>query len=375
MSRFGASSQRLGVGSFGAAFDWLGVQRAWTRTRGSPDVVIAIVDEGVQADHPLLGPNIKKDFAHLPVSADSREIAGTHAAGVVAGRRSEVEDFSGVAPNARLLPVRYTTETGTQALDLAHAIEYAVEMGACIINLAHSADLAATGVLRAVQYAATRNALVVCSARVNGADADEPPPNLLRVLAVDQECRPLNEHGAAASADLAAPGFARVPHWKSNGHSVLHGAAIGAPYVSGCAALVKALNPGWGYHEIKEHLLASGTAQPQLAEHCASGHVLNVAHAVLGPLEHVGEPRALEWSSLNDAVLHWKLRYRSALCVNAVALYRPDGDEHWRELATARAGTLRMIVPADSLRRSTGTLRLACRESNFHADDVELAIR
>ena len=95
-------------GRFGAAFEWLGVERAWTRTRGSPDVVIGIVDEGVQVDHPLLGPNIQRDLAHNPASGGSHEIAGTHAAGVAAGRYSEVERFSGVAPEARILPVRFS---------------------------------------------------------------------------------------------------------------------------------------------------------------------------------------------------------------------------------------------------------------------------
>jgi subtilisin family serine protease len=265
---------------------------------------------------------------------------------------------------------------GTQALDLAHALEYAVEMGACIINVAHGVDVSGACAQRAIQYAATRNVLVVCSAgEGDGVTVSEDAaPNIIRVVSVDEEYRPLAEQ-RAATGDLAAPGFARVPHWKGSGHSVVKGPAIAAPYVSGCAALVKTLNPGWGYHEIKEHLLASGTSQSHLAEHCVGGQVLNVANAVLGPIEHAEDARSLTWSSLNDAVLHWKMRYRSALCVNAVALYRPHGDEHWRELAFARAGTLRMTVPAASLRRSSGTLRLGCRESNFHADDLELTIR
>lgn len=361
------------MGSLGAAFDWLGVQRAWARTRGSPDVVIAIVGEGVQIDHPLIGPNIKKDHSHQPESADAQEIPGTHAAGVAAGRHCEVEQFSGVAPGARILPVRFASR-GTHALDLAHAIEYAVEMGACIINIAHRADVSAIGVPRAIQYAATRNVLVICSACDEVTVSEEVAPNILRVVAVDETCLPLPGQPVAA-AHLAAPGFARVPHWKASGHSALNDASVGPAYVSGCAALVKALNPGWGYHEIKEHLLASGTSQSHLAAHCVGGQVLNVANAVLGPIEHADDTRSLTWSSLNDASLHWKMRYRSALCVNAVALYRPHGDEHWRELAYARAGTLRMTVPAASLRRSSGTLRLGCRESNFHADDIELTIR
>src|SRR6188508_2488071 len=110
-------------GRFGAAFEWLGVERAWQKTRGSADVVIGIVDEGVQVDHPLLGPNIQHDLAH------------THAAGVAAGRFSEVEQFSGIAPDARILPVRFSNGVGPQSLDLSHAIEYAVEMGASILNV------------------------------------------------------------------------------------------------------------------------------------------------------------------------------------------------------------------------------------------------
>jgi subtilisin family serine protease len=379
LSLLRASSQKQYVGSLGVAFDWLGVERAWSRTRGSPDVVIAIVDEGVQADHPLLGPNIHRDSVRPAVSADTYEIPGTQAAGVAAGRHSEADEFSGVAPGARLLPVRYTTRPGTLALDLPHAIEYAVEMGAGIVNVSHAADVSAPGVQRAIQYAATRNVLVVCSAGAGGGVTvrEDSAPNIVRVLAVDPECRPLpNYYGqdAGAAAHLAAPGFARVPMWRGTGHSVLLGSGIAAPYVSGCAALVKSLNPGWGYHEIKEHLLVSGTARESLAGHCQNGQLLNVAHAVLGPLEHVDEARVLSWSSLNDATLRWNLRYRSALSVNAVALYRPNGDAHWRELATARAVTQKMTIPAEALRRSSGTLRLACRESNFHADDIQLTI-
>jgi subtilisin family serine protease len=363
-------------GRFGAAFDWLGVERAWIRTRGSAEVVIAIVDEGVQLDHPLLGPNIQRDHSHHAVSADSYEVAGTHAAGVAAGRHSDAESFSGVAPGARILPVRFTHQAGRQAFDLAHAIEYSVEMGASIVNVSHAGDLAVSAVRRAIQYAATRNVLVVCSASDTQAHAvhDEETPNLVSVMAVDDEHRPLADYPDGA-AHLSAPGFARVPHWRASGHSAQEGMALGAPYVSGCAALVKSLNPAWGYHELKEHLVASATPNPALARQCRQGAVLNVAHAVLGPLELEHTGHALTWSSLNDTEVHWKLRYRSALCVHAVALFRPHGDEHWRELAFARAGTQRMVIPAAALRRSVGTLRLACRDSNFHADDVELTIR
>lgn len=361
--------------SLGSAFDWLGVQRAWTRTRGNSDVLVAIVDAGVQTDHPLLSASISATGVKLPPNDQATEIHGTQAAGIVAGRLAQDGSFSGVAPAARILPVRYAAQ-GTDALDLAHAIEYAVEMGACIVHLARDADLGAPGVHRAIEYAATRNALVVCAARSGGDPAapTEDSPNLLRVFAVDAQCLPITGEPDTAAAHLAAPGFARAPKWRDAGHEETQGAGLGAAYVSGCAALIKSQNPGWGYHEIREHLIASGTARQELAAHCKGGSLLNIADAVLGPIEHLDETGALTWSSLNGAELQWRLRYRPAFCVNVVALYRPHGGEHWREIAYARAGTLKMTVPASALRRSCGVLRLACRESNFYAEDRELTI-
>lgn len=364
-------------GRFGAAFEWLGVERAWQRTRGSADVVIAVVDEGVQVDHPLLGPNIQRDLAHNPAAGGSHEIAGTHAAGVAAGRYSEVERFSGVAPDARVLPVRFNNGVGPQALDLAQAIEYAVEMGSCIINVSPIGELAEPFVQRAIQYAAARNVLVVCSAtdaRGPVALADEDRvPNIVNVLSIGEQWNPM-ANCARQSAHLAAPGFARVPQWRGSGYSVLLGNAIGAAYVSGCAALVKTLHPAWGYHEIKEHLLASSTPHPELEGRCQSSAVLNVANAVLGPVELAGDGKPLRWPALNDATIEWKLRYRAALCNNVVALFRPRGDAHWRELASARAGACRMTIPSAALRPSSGTLRLACRESSFSSEEVALTI-
>lgn len=358
-------------GRFGSAFEWLGVERAWTRTRGSAGVLIGIVDQGVQLDHPLLGPNIQPGNANQLHVASEHDISGTHAAGVAAGRSSDVENFSGVAPEARLLPVRYSTGAGQQSLDLAQAIEFAVEMGAHIINVGHGADLETHAVRRAIEYAATRNVLVVCAARSQvDAEEKESPPNLITVASFDEELRPI----AGTVADLAAPGYARVPHWRGTGHTVHTHASIGAPYVSGCAALIKSMNPGWGYHELREHLLVSAMPIPQLDAERPGLRALHVANAVLGPIEIASEARAMQWSSLNDALLSWKLRYRSAYCINAVALYRPHGDEHWRELAYARAATLHMVVPASSLRRSSGTLRIASREANFHSEEVTLTI-
>ena len=362
-------------GRFGAAFDWLGVERAWTRTRGNPTVIIGIIDRGVQVDHPLIQPNIHPNAGHAPGAAGDHEILGTHAAGIAAGRQCDSSSFSGVAPEARILPVRFSSTADTAVLDLAHAIEYAVEMGASIINISHAANLEQPAVRRAMQYAATRNALIVSPATSGLAeDEEDPVPNRLAVLSLNKGFEPLVNHVFDA-AHVAAPGYGRVPDWRASGHTLQEHVTIGPSYVSGCAALLKAQNPAWGYHEIKEHLLASAQAQPLVTSGSEHVRALNIAQAVLGPIELDDDAPTLTWSALSDATVKWKLRYRSPYCVNVTALYRPHGDEHWRELAYARASALTMTIPASALRRSSGVLRIASRESNFHSDEIPLTIR
>ena len=362
---------------YGRAFEWLGVERAWTRTRGDAGTLVAVVETGVQCDHPLLGPGIRRDHSHpAPVSGE-HELPGTQAAGLIAGRTRD--DFAGIAPLTRLVPVRFGAGPGPQHLDLANAIEYAVEAGASIINIAAAADPGSPAVTRAIQYAAARNVLVVGAANhsvaaLRARATDDPLPNQISVLSVDSSLVPHGSHGDSR-ADIAAPGFGRVPQWNGAGHVEIDGAAIGAAYVTGCAALVKAQNPGWGYHELKDHLFASAHANPRLDSRCELGRQLHIGDAVLGPIEIETDGPELEWSALNDAVIRWKLRFRSAYCANAVALYRRHGDEHWRELGFARASAEQLHIPAAVMRRSTGTLRIACRESNFHTDEVPLTIR
>lgn len=360
-------------GRFGAAFEWLGVERAWTRTRGNSSVIIAIVDHGIETDHPLIGPNIHQ-VPGPAAPASNAETHGTHAAGIAAGRCSDAANFSGVAPEARILPIRFANGAGT-ALDLAHAIEYAAELGAAIINVSHAADLEQPAVRRAMQYAAARNALIVSpatSGRMH--EIDDPVPNRISVLSVNEQCEPLVNHVPEA-AHLAAPGFGRVPESRASGYTLKEHVTLGPSYVSGCAALLKAQNPAWGYHEIKEHLLASAVSDSRLASRNEHLRALNVAQAVVGPIELTQDPPKLSWSALSDATLTWKLRYRSPYCVNVAALYRPHGDEHWRELAYGRASTMSMSIPASALRRSSGVLRIASRESNFHSDEIALTIR
>ena len=148
-------------------------EQAWARSKGT-DVVIAIVDTGVDLDHPDLvtkmvtgktflgcgragcgngdwqsGPSWRRRF-------DSTH--GTHVAGIAAAITSNGRGIAGVAPNAKILPVKVLDDDGGSFEDIALGIRYAADRGAKVINLSLGAlpgvqALTFTGLIRDVTSA------------------------------------------------------------------------------------------------------------------------------------------------------------------------------------------------------------------------------
>ncbi len=117
----------------------VGAPEAWRYTLGSPSVTIAVLDDGVQLDHPDLAPNIAspgRDFTVDP-SADggypraTADRHGTAVAGVAAARGDNALGVTGVCPRCTILPVRVY---GSSNIGTADAFRYAVEQGASIIT-------------------------------------------------------------------------------------------------------------------------------------------------------------------------------------------------------------------------------------------------
>ena len=219
-------------GRFGAAFEWLGVERAWTRTRGSPDVVIGIVDEGVQLDHPLLGPNIQKDLDPPPHRGrqprDSRHPRRRRRRRARERRGAIFWRRAGLAHPARAVHDRHRTPGARSRA------RHRIRGGDGRMHRQHLARGRHRARRRAARHQVCRRAQ--CAGGVFGAReavaAARPAPNQINVLSIGEKFQALSSCPLEA-AHLAAPGFARVPHWRGSGHSVLVGPAIGAPYVSG----------------------------------------------------------------------------------------------------------------------------------------------
>ncbi len=224
---------------------------AWEETLGSSDVTIAMVDQGVQYDHPDLEPNMAsspgRDFVdgdNDPYPEDlSKEPHGTHVAGIAGAHTDNDQGVSGIS-DSTLLSARVLNGGGWGSVsDIADGIEWAVDQGADIINLSLGGGGRSQTMQNAVTYASSNGALVVVAAGNNGSNETAYPAAYDECIAVsaldpDESLASYSNYGDAI--ELTAPGTNIVSTWTDDGYNTASGTSMAAPVVSGVAALTLA---------------------------------------------------------------------------------------------------------------------------------------
>lgn len=250
---------------------------AWDLSRGS-GVVIAIVDSGVDLDHPdlaskLVDPSHWKDYVDGDTWPDDENGHGTHVAGIAAAATNNGTGVAGMAPDARIMPVRVLDKSGDgSSANLAQAIRFAVDHGARVINLSLGAQLP-VGSMNAVQdeidNAISQGVVVVAAAgnfgrlypyTANGVEYAFYPAYYAPVIAVgatmSSDTRaPFSNYGPWV--DLVAPGegiYATFP----GSYKYMSGTSMATPLVSGAVALLRARYP-WFNVSVLEGQLCYGT--------------------------------------------------------------------------------------------------------------------
>ena len=239
-------------------------QAAWKLSRGA-GVVIAILDSGVDLEHPDLKANLAsrgRDIVRDRRNALDRDGHGTYVAGIAAAVGRNRIGIAGVAPAAKLLPVKVCDGGGCEGGTVAEGIRYAVRQGADVINLSlyvATLDEGYDEVLEAVE-AAHDEGVVVVAAAGNSSEpwCAQPAASAVCVGAVDrQDTRTLYSNGdiGMTSDYLVAPGgagpdcedmilstsLAKQGVCDSNGrYAYSSGTSAAAPFVSGVAALLLA---------------------------------------------------------------------------------------------------------------------------------------
>ncbi|QHN50240.1 hypothetical protein EPB69_14160 [Geobacillus stearothermophilus] len=220
--------------------------KAWDTTKGSGQITVAVVDDGVQMNHPDLAGKIVSPYNVL-TGAKSVPAGehGTHVAGIIAASINK-KGVVGVAPNVKIMPVNVFEGDGATSYDVAYGIVYAVDHGANVINLSLGSYSATVYEAEAVQYAVSKGVVLVAAAGNDDTYFPVYPAAFDPVIAVsatDSSDWITDFSNYGDYIDLAAPGVNIYSTFPGSSYYGLHGTSMAAPIVSGTAALVLSKNP------------------------------------------------------------------------------------------------------------------------------------
>jgi membrane-anchored mycosin MYCP len=301
-----------------AALPWaqrlFGLERVWPHSTGA-GVTVAVIDSGVDADHPQLRGRVLpgRDFflvGELPGNFDC-ESHGTAVGSLIAGTGVPGVGFRGVAPGARILPVRVSDReladdgapTPIDADVVARGIRYAVDEGAQVINLSLSGYGDHRAIREAVAYALRRDVLLVASAgnrQEDGGGASFPAAydGVLGVGGIDIAGARSRGSQLGPHVDLVAPGEAVLAATRVGGHAYWTGTSFAAPFVAGTAALVRSAYPDLTAAEAAERIVA--TAAPARGGRDSAAYGAGVVDPYRAVTERLADAGPLEPPAVTD---------------------------------------------------------------------------
>ena len=237
---------------------------AWQIGEGSSDVVVAVIDTGIDLDHPDLSCTVPDgepkltngwDYANGDSSADDDHSHGTHVAGIISACTDNDVGIAGVAPNVRLMPVKVLDSGGSGSYsDVANGIIYATNNGADIINLSLGGSAGNSTLASAVQYANNNGVLVIAASGNAGASSIYYPAAYSEAMAVgatDSTDYRAYYSNYGNGLDVVAPGssiYSTVP----GSYAYKSGTSMATPHVAGLAALIWSLDPALSNTEVRQ---------------------------------------------------------------------------------------------------------------------------
>jgi subtilisin family serine protease len=318
------------VGQLGGTIDAdIDAPDAWNVSTGTRDVVVAVIDSGIERSHPDLAANVWTNSAETPgdnidndnngfiddvngwdfLNADNAPVDdhghGTHVAGIIGAAGNNSQGIAGVNWQVSLMPLKFLDHTNTgETADAVAAINYVTMLRTRASDPVNVRVINASWISGSIDEPALRNAIAAAGladilfvaaagngdALGRGLDIDQFPAypasygldNVITVAATDQsDALARFSNFGATNVDIAAPG---VGIWSTDlgaSYQSRNGTSMAAPHVAGVAALVIATAPTALATEVKAAILAGGDAKTALQGVIASGKRLNANGALL----------------------------------------------------------------------------------------------
>ncbi|MBR4219855.1 MAG: S8 family serine peptidase, partial [Victivallales bacterium] len=294
----------------------IGATEAWDISTGSNKVIVAVIDSGVDYNHPDLAANMWVNTREIPdngIDDDNNGYVddyygydfgdgdsdpgpgnyhGTHVAGTIGAVGNNGKGVVGVNWNVKLMALKCGIGDGRSLVDATEAYEYAMAMGANVINCSFGGSYYSASQHRALLEAQKKGILVVCAAGNSSEDNDVTPhypssyelDNIVAVASMDSNGSPsyFTCYGKT-SVDIAAPGGNILSTMPNGEYDFLDGTSMACPHVAGMAAWLKGKYPKATYKMLREALLKGSVTSSEWKNLIATGAYTTLprANAVL----------------------------------------------------------------------------------------------
>jgi len=290
--------------------------KAWAKTTGSEEVVVAVLDSGVDYTHSDLRGNMWIRPENVPAYTDDElgtyndlngfngtdKIAdpmddnghGTHCAGIIGAEGNNGEGIAGINWKVKIMPLKFLGRGGFGNTDDAiEAINYAIDRKKKGVNIRIiSASWGSTSMSKAledtIRAAGDAGILFVAAAGNDGSDNDKRPhypsnydlPNVISVAALDRNDQLASfSNFGVKTVHIAAPGKDILSTWLNDNYREASGTSMATPYVAGVAALIIADQPNITMEKLRARLLNTTDKLDSLTGKVASGGRVCAANA------------------------------------------------------------------------------------------------
>ena len=250
----------------------IAVEGAWDQSMGSPSIVIAVIDSGIDLAHEDLAPNLWVNPGEIPGNGldddnntfiddvqgwnfvDSTNNVqdyighGSLVSGVAAAKMNNMVGIAGVCGNCHIMPVKVSQISGfANYSDIAAGVAYATQKGARVINISLGGYANSTTLRNAITTAVSQNIVVVAGAGNDNSSSPFYPAayeNVIAVAGTDQNDLKTISSNFGTWVDVSAPGQ-DILSTTLGDYSSDSGTSYAAPFVSGAAGLLLSMHPEW----------------------------------------------------------------------------------------------------------------------------------
>jgi subtilisin family serine protease len=292
-------------------------EKAWDIETGSQEIIVAVIDTGVDYNHPDLKDNMWKneaeasgrpgvdddgngfvddiygyDFTTSQGDADPMDDHGhgSHCSGTIGAKGDDGKGIVGVAWNVRIMALKFLAASGSGTLEGAiKSIDYATKMGAHISSNSWGGGGESKALREAIERAHQAGSLFVAAAGNDGSSNDTRPhfpsnyqvPNVVSVAAIDNKGNLASfSNFGKRTTHVAAPGVNIYSSVQNGKYASWSGTSMATPHVSGIAALMLSKDRSLTSQQIKERLIRTSRPRASLKNRVTSGGIVSAANAL-----------------------------------------------------------------------------------------------